>query len=115
MTTRKPETEAAYQKAKATNKLEPLHLIEPIKEWDHWKLVPNRFPHDRLNKVHLMLVLKREANIYAITNAELDELWRKILPELDSLYHYVKLNLRAMRSISNVPHLHICDFVEEYL
>lgn len=115
MTVRKPETEQAYQNAKATGDLEPLHLVKPIKEWDHWKLVANRFPHDRLNAKHLMVVLKREANIFAITNAELDELWRTVLPELDDQYHYVKLNLAAMRSVANVPHLHVCDFTEDYL
>lgn len=49
MTVRKPETEQAYQNAKATGDLEPLHLVKPIKEWDYWKLVANRFPHDRLS------------------------------------------------------------------
>lgn len=114
MTARTAPMEQAYQDAKTKGELEPLHEIAPIKEWTYWKLVPNRFPHDKLNTKHLMLVLKREVDLWSLSNYEIYELWREILPELDSQYDYVKLNFQAMRSVNGVPHLHVCVYREEF-
>lgn len=118
MTARTKRTENAYQKAKASGKLESLKDIKPIKEWLHWKLVPNRFPHDKLNTRHLMVVLKRETDpkdYWGIRDVELYELWWDILPELEKEYQYFKINGASLRSINTVPHIHVCDFLPEFV
>lgn len=114
MTARTEAMERAYQDAKKRGDLVPLHEVLPLKEWYYWKLIPNAFPHDKLNVKHYMVVLKREADLWNLTNYEIYELWREILPWLDDQYDYVKLNLQAMRSVANVPHLHVCIYKEEY-
>lgn len=114
MTARTPEVEKAYQDAKASGNLEQLHEVAPIKEWTYWKLIPNRFPHNKLNTKHMMIVLKRGCDIWSLTNYEIYELWREILPELDDQYDYVKLNLSAMRTVAGTPHLHVCIYKQEY-
>ena len=118
MTARTEATEASYQKAKQSGTLQPLHEVTPIKEWTHWKLVPNAFPHDKLHARHLMVVLKREVDpkdYWGITEYELYELWWDILPELEKEYHYFKINGSALRSIKTVPHIHVCDYLPEYV
>ena len=107
--------EHAYQMAKANGDLENLHEIAPTKVWSYWRLVPNRFPHDKLNRKHLMIVLNRECDsLWDITDFELKQLWRTILPYLDDKYDYFKINGKALRSINNVPHLHVCVYLDEF-
>lgn len=118
MTARTEESEALYQAAKKRGDLESLKDIAPIKEWVHWKLVPNKFPHDKLNTRHLMVVLKRETDpddYWGLRDVELYELWWDIFPELEKEYHYFKINGSALRSVGNVPHIHVCDFLPEYV
>ncbi len=118
MTARTEAGEEAYQKAKRLGQLEPLQDITPIKEWVHWKLVPNKFPHDKLNSRHLMVVLKRETaegDYWGLEDVELFELWWDIFPELERDYHYFKINGSALRTVGRVPHIHVCDFLPEYV
>lgn len=113
MTARTPALEAKYQEAKREGNLQPLHEIEPIKEWTFWKLVPNKYPHNKLNVKHDMLVLKRPIGVWSMSLHEWAELYR-ILAEVDDQYDYSKLNLSAMRSINTTPHVHLCVYKEEY-
>ena len=118
MTARTEEMEARYQEAKRVGDLESLEQITPEGEWVHWKLVPNRFPHDKLNTRHLMLVLKRrveDGKYWDLREGELFELWWDIFPELDKEFHYFKINGEALRSIGNVPHIHVCDHKPEFV
>lgn len=115
MTARTEATEARYQEAKKNGTLQPLDQVEPLHKWVYWRLVENEFPHDKLNRRHRMIVLNRQSDLWELTNNEIYELWRVILPELDKQYHYFKLNGSQLRSINNVPHIHVCDFLPEYV
>jgi hypothetical protein len=118
MTARTEKTEQAYQEARARGDLQALDEIEPIREWTHWKLVENRFPHDKLNCRHFILALKRKVapeDYWGLTEYELYELWWDIFPEVDNEFHYVKINLAELRSVNNVPHLHLCDHLPEFV
>lgn len=114
MSVRTPKTEARYQKDKKEGKTQKLNEVMPIMEWYHWKLIPNEYPHDKLNTKHDMVVLKRECELWNMTNYEIYELFREVLPFLDRHYDYFKLNAKSMRSINNVPHIHVCNLKEEY-
>jgi hypothetical protein len=115
MTARTAKLERAYQKAKSNGGLVPLYEETSLKDWTHWKLVQNRFPHNKIVTKHQMVVLKREANIWAIKQEELIELWYVILPWADERYHFAKINLVAMRSINAVPHIHLCDYQDRFI
>lgn len=117
MSVRTDQMEDRYTAAKAAGTLVPLHKLVAVKDYTYWKLVHNMFPHDKLNTRHYMVVLKRECpDIWqGLTNNEIYELWREILPSLDKEFHYFKLNGAALRSIQNVPHIHVCDHKEEYV
>lgn len=112
MSVRSDETEALYQAAKRSRTLPSLLDEEPIHDWQYWKLVENRYPHDKLVEVHHMAVLKREADVYMLDSAELQELWYEVLPWADKHYDFAKLNFASMRSINAIPHIHLCVYKE---
>lgn len=113
MTARLPSTELAYQTAIKNGDVEPLHMVPAIKQWRYWKLIKNRFPHDKLNTRHNMIVLLRECSLWDIAPAELLELWL-IFAEMDAEYDYIKINLKSLRSVHGIPHIHIADYKDEY-
>lgn len=115
MTARTSAMEASYQKARKDNDLVPLVDEPAVKDYHCWKLVKNRFPHDKLNSDHYLLVLKRPCEPYRISMHELEEMWKEILPELDKQFHYMKFNFGSLRSINNYVHLHICNHLPEYV
>lgn len=115
MSVRTDECEARYTEARDSGLLVPLYDAPTVRDYTYWKLVKNDFPHDKLNTRHYMVVLKRESDIWELTNYEIYELWREILPELDKEFHYFKLNGAALRSVTNIPHIHVCDHKEEYV
>jgi len=114
MTMRTKETEEEYQLAKKNGDIENLTEVEPKFKWTYWNLISNKFPHDKINTNHDIIVLKRECDLWELTNYEIYELFREILPFLDKHYDYLKLNFESMRSVNNVPHLHVCCLKGEY-
>ena len=116
MSARTPETQARYDHDRANGLTKNLRDEPAIREWDHWKLVENAYPHDKLNQKHMLLVLKRKPTTshYALSVIEVSELLVKILPILDREYDHVKLNLANMRSVNDVFHLHVCEYKDEY-
>lgn len=109
MTMRLDETEMAYKEAV----LPGLHNETPLCEWGKWVLVDNAFPHDKIAEVDHLLVLKREAAIHDIDELEFMELW-KIVNELQDDYDCVLFNLPSMRSVANIPHVHLYKLKAEY-
>ncbi|MES1987273.1 MAG: hypothetical protein V4440_04445 [Pseudomonadota bacterium] len=108
MSLRTPEMEAEYQQAKANGTLVSIVDEVPIREWEYWKLVVNRFWHDEVCVFGLMIVLKRECPIiWQIRDDELRELWRTVCPWMDAKFHSLTINLEAMRSINNIPHIQV--------
>ncbi len=45
----------------------------PIKEFNHWKIVNNRFPYDLIAKVHHILIPKRHVIEKELTEEEFKE------------------------------------------
>lgn len=121
MSVRTPELEKLYCQKKAAGELVPLIDVHPIKEWYYWKLIKNDFPHDKIvTSAHYMLVLKRKCPDWwdGMKNNEIMELFRTIIPELDPKeqgHHFIKINLEAMRSISEYPHFHVCEYLPEFV
>ena len=114
MSARKRKTDRQYKKDKADGKLKPLHEEEFLCEWKYWRFIENKYPHNRIVKRHYMVVLKRECHIFEIAEEELKELWYTVFKELDDWYDFAKVNFQPMRSINNIPHIHICEYRRKY-
>lgn len=117
MTMRSEKMEQAYQQAKQDGTLIPL-VQEPklrgAPDFQYWKIIANRFPHDRHHSAHVLIVLKRDCPVDKISLEELEELWFGIFPWADKVFDYVKLNLSTLRSINHTPHLHLCVLKPDY-
>lgn len=113
MTTRLATDEAAYQAAKAAKTLIPLHLEEPIADFQYWKIIENRFPHSRIADENHLLVLKRECSIDDIQSVEWVE-FLSILQQIGQRYDTVAYNLPGVRSIKNIVHCHLYRLKPEY-
>lgn len=117
MTMRMNRTERAYSEAKAAGTLVPLNeeLSHPDDPgFEYWKIVDNRFPHDRHHDIHVMAVLKRDCDVAELTAEEVLELWQKVFAWADARYDYVKLNLSGLRSVKVTPHIHLLTLKPEY-
>lgn len=119
MTMRTEATEASYQLAKTSKNLKQLSEEPAINEWDYWRLIDNRFPHDRHHERHHLLVAKswgtREApkQFWDLTPAALHQL-QTILQNLNGQYDVVKYNFPAIQSVPTVCHLHLLNLKPEY-
>lgn len=114
MTMRTELAEAKYQEARLLNQLKPLREEPAINEWDHWRLIENRFPHDLHNTRHHLLVSKApRAQFWNLSAPALKEL-QEILRNLNGQYDVVKYNFPAIQSVPQVCHLHLMNLKEEY-
>lgn len=114
MTMRTEATEALYQEAKVSKILKSLTEEPAINEWKHWRLIDNRFPHDRHHDRHHLLVNTRgAAQFWELTPAAMTEL-QDILHNLNGQYDVVKYNFPAIQSVPTVCHLHLLNLKDEY-
>lgn len=110
MSLRSPDMEERYKQAKKDGQLIPLASeakLAGAPDFDYWKVITNRFPHNRHHTVHMLVVLKRDCDVLEVSLEELEELWFGVLPWADNTFDYVKFNLSSMRSVNNTPHLHL--------
>lgn len=117
MSLRTKKMEQIYADARAAKTLMPLAqepIVEGAPEFAHWKIVANRFPHNRHHSKHVMVVLKRDCALDDVALVELSELWHTVVPWADAHYDYVKLNLSSMRTVNHTPHLHLLSLKPEY-
>lgn len=115
MSLRRPLDQWKYTRYLKSGRSQPLNELPAIQEFTYWNLVEAGFKHNRHHTEHLMLVLKRpHCDIWNITNNEIYELWREIFPALDNNYHYVKINLKQMRSIHGYVHIHVLNLKRRY-
>jgi len=59
-------------------------------------------------------VLKRDIQLFTLSDDELYELWYVILPWADTHYDTCNINLQSTRSINTTPHIHLFDYKKEY-
>ena len=108
---RTTETATAYAQAKATERPpEGCRLCaDPatIREYEHWRIMPNRFPYDRYYERSDMLVLKRHARESELTDAERTELCSLKEGALGEQYDQLLENLPHKQSIPHHCHLHL--------
>lgn len=118
MSLRTEETEERYQTARKMGWLKPLWeepALPGAPEFKLWKVIDNRFPHDRHHIRNHLVVLWRDAPVEMISSAEWEEFWKKVMPWANRAgYDYIKFNLSSVRSINHRPHLHLLTLKQEY-
>lgn len=115
MSGRTAETEQIYQDAKARGDVKPLELEDSIRQWEHWRLVNNRFPYDSIYKVHHMLLPKRAAvahrwDLNTEEKTELEIILREFVYQDYDLWFE---NCPKRRSVLALYHLHVAVYKDE--
>ncbi len=109
-TLRTVESENKYQEYRKNNLSElcPLCIKEPIKKFNHWKIVYNDFPYDRIATVHHMLVPIRHVKEDGLNGEELNEM--KYIKENHLMNNDYEFIIEATYKVKTVPshfHLHL--------
>jgi diadenosine tetraphosphate (Ap4A) HIT family hydrolase len=107
---RTDETEAQYESLKQTGHLErgcPLCDSEAITEFDYWKIIPNRFPYDKIASLHHMVVPKRHTDGEDVTPEEIAKLLELRRHYLNDNYQYIFEALSNAKTIPAHFHLHV--------
>lgn len=116
MTLRTKEMEHKYTMARVTGQLKELIDEKSIHDFKFWKIVNNRFPHNKHHQRHVLVVLKRTCSVEQVSLEELGELWYEVLPWAEEQgYHYTKLNFSVLRSVNHTPHLHLLTLKPAYV
>lgn len=111
MSARTDASEADYQAAKEAKNLQPLSQVPPIKEWKHWKLIPNQFPYDGIFRRHNMLVPKRQfADRTQMRMTEWSELQGIYRDYIEKHYDLILENTHKKRSVMSLYHIHVANY-----
>ena len=78
-----------------------------VKKFKHWKVIQNRFPWDRIAKVHHMIVPIRHVTFEKLNNAEKKEY--QIIKEsyLQKNYENISESTNKRKTIPEHFHLHL--------
>lgn len=107
-TARRYEEACAQQKADGGCRL--CNDPESIEEYAHWRLMPNKFPYDRLFAKSDMLVIRRHADEYGLTDEERAELLSLKAGVLADRYDSLLDHLPRQKSIPHHYHVHLISF-----
>ncbi len=116
---RKKETQEAYRKLmKQRDALEVPRIDiaseKKIREFEHWILIKNKFPYDRVAKKHDLLFPRRVfTEDKDISGAEREEL-REIKKELQSEYDIAFESFSHSKSIRGHFHIHFISFKDSF-
>jgi hypothetical protein len=115
-TPRHTKTEEAYQDFKKelngdATRLEAFDFDDEtiLREFEHWIIIENRFPYDRMARTNDMLVSKRPLQSrYNGTREEQEEFdtIMKLLAKEDFYDAYME-NFPKIKSVKKYPHLHL--------
>lgn len=107
---RTEKTALAYQKWGSDNlSFEGCVLCQKptIKDFTHWRLVPNDFPYDKIADKHDLLITKAHKTEAGLTSEEREELIHLKQTELNDTYEYILEPLLSLKSIPDHFHLHL--------
>jgi hypothetical protein len=83
---------------------------ESIREFEYWRLMPNKFPYDRFCSKSDMLVTKRHTDETGLTKQEREEYFKLKSEVLVDEYDSVLDHLPKQKSIPNHCHFHLISF-----
>ena len=110
---RTEETQLLYQTERQADvksgNVCPLCNTKSIIEFDHWRIIPNRYSYDAIAKQHDMLIPLRHTSGDDLTEDELTELNSLKHTVINDKYKYVMESLPKQKSIPGHWHLHLID------
>jgi len=110
---RTEETQLLYQTERQADvksgNVCPLCNTKSIIEFDHWRIIPNRYPYDAIAKQHDMLIPLRHTSGDDLSEDELTELNSLKHTVINDKYKYVMESLPKQKSIPGHWHLHLID------
>ncbi|MEI6864168.1 MAG: hypothetical protein WCK46_02260 [Candidatus Adlerbacteria bacterium] len=113
-TLRKPETEAAYQAMKDSGVMQEVCRLceeDVTMTFTHWKLVPNRFPYDKVFEPCDMLIpIRHTAELNEEEKTEFEEIKKSYI---NSHYRYIMEATHSTKSIPQHYHVHVVEIKEE--
>lgn len=80
---------------------------EPLQSFNHWKIISNNFPYDKIAKTHHMIVPLRHVQENELNEEELAELLEIKSGLLNENYEYILEATRRQKSIPGHFHLHL--------
>jgi len=108
MSLRLPATEAKYQADIKAGRTQSLSEVPSLKEFEYWRIIPNKYPHDRIYRIHNMLVPKRVfPSLMNATKPERREYFQLLTSELINDYDCAVMNFPSQQSITNHFHTHL--------
>ncbi len=85
----------------------PLCSRPSLVEFEHWRIIKNDFPYDKVAHTHHMVLPKRHANDDELTTAELTELRVIKRTYVNNTYDYLQESVTKTSSIPQHFHLHL--------
>lgn len=84
-----------------------------VKEFDHWKVVENEFPYDKIADKHVLLLTKRHCSESELSDEEKEELFNIKRSEYVSDYQFIFESTPSTMSIPSHYHLHLFRIIED--
>ena len=114
---RSEETHNLYAADRALNVSSdkcPLCTAESVKEYIHWRIIPNKYPYDATTSTHRMIVPKEHVVETGVSLEALQELKSLKMTDLNDEYAFIMEVLPKNKSIPGHFHLHllvpkVCD------
>ena len=107
---RSNEMAAKYKAAISNGALEGECILckkDSIAEFEHWRIIINDFPYDRIAKVHHMVIPKRHVSEDSISFEEWNELALLKGGYISDNYDYIIEAAHRNKSIPGHFHLHL--------
>ena len=117
MSLRTPESQAIYKKHIQDGGLKngcPLCAHEPRTLFRFWKIMPNKFPYDKIAEKHDMLVPLRHVTESEFTSEEIKELKEIKDDYLNTNYEYIIEAAHKNKTIPAHFHLHLLTVKAEH-
>ena len=117
MSLRTPENQAKYRKHIQDGGLKngcPLCTHEPLILFQFWKIMPNRYPYDKIAEKHDMLVPLRHVIESEFTSEEVEELKEIKDDYLNANYEYIIEAAHKNKTIPSHFHLHLLTVKAEH-
>lgn len=109
-TLRSKETQARYDRERkdvAPGGCALCDEREGVHEFEHWRIIENLYPYDRVARVHHMLVSKRHASDTELTEEEWAEFRSIKGGYLQTEYEFIIEPTLKMKSIPAHSHIHM--------
>lgn len=110
---RTAETEARYEADLKAGKTRDLMDVPAIMDFKYFKVIKNHYPHDKIAKVHHLLIPKRRFQHWHQMKRRERKEFKMIDEVLSRHYHCIKRNYPALISVPELVHWHLYVLKEE--